>query len=159
MYMKAIFRYAVVLLIVGPFVIFIHIARLFVGKQKAIQLCGPLGTKIAKMVLKLVVPKIEKPEEFDKFKKDYKGNFWILKPIYDLKIKEENDDLLKLHVLNCPFCELATAAGISEINPYFCKGDWEIAEENQGLWEFERGMEIGKGDTYCDHTYKRIAVN
>jgi hypothetical protein len=49
-------------------------------------------------------------------------------------------------------------AGVPELNSYVCQGDWEIAKEHKGKWEFEREHEIGKGDSYCDHTYKRITV-
>ncbi len=154
--MIKIFRYSVAFLIVGPFILFVQFARLFIGKQKAVQLCTPAVIGIAKFFLKLVVPRITRPEDFDMFRLKFKNNFWIWRPLFDFDVKEENDNLLKLNVWNCPFCELFRIVGLQEMNRHVCQGDWELAKENKGIWEFERQHEIGKGDGFCDHTYKRI---
>ena len=36
-----------------------------------------------------------------------------------------------------------------------CQADWEIAKDNRDKWTFERSYQIGTGDSFCDHTYKR----
>ena len=38
----------------------------------------------------------------------------------------------------------------------FVKWDWAIARDNADKWKFERNYQIGTGDSYCDHTYKRV---
>ncbi len=154
--MKKIFRYIIAFFILLPFIMFVHIARIFIGKEKAVSLCGPYATSIAKIFLKVMIPKIDKPEDFDLFRSKIKEKFWLWRPLYDFEIKEENENILKLNILNCPFCEMLSLAGVSELNSHVCQGDWEFAKDNKGKWEFEREHEIGKGDSFCDHTYKRI---
>jgi hypothetical protein len=34
-----------------------------------------------------------------------------------------------------------------------------MAEANQDKWLFERNHQIGTGDAFCDHTYKRKPEN
>mgnify|MGYP001167286202 FL=1 len=153
---KKIFGYIVAFPILLPFIIFVHVARIFIGKEKAVQICGPYATSIAKSFLGIMLPKIYSPKDFHLFRSKTKENFWLWKPIYDFEIKEESEDILKLNILNCPFCELLPAFKLSELNSHVCQGDWEFAKENEGLWTFERIHEIGKGDSFCDHTYKRI---
>lgn len=155
--MKKLLRYIAVLPIIAPFVIFVQVARIFVGKEKAVQLCAPGIIRIAKFFLGLAVPRIKTPADFDIFRRELKNKFWVLSPLFDFEVKEENEDLIKLNVRNCPFCELLSMAGMDEMNPHVCQGDWELAKENDKLWTFEREHEIGKGDTFCDHTYKRIS--
>ena len=66
------------------------------------------------------------------------------------------NDVFKLHVSNCPFCEALNPMGMSKLSPYVREGDWAIARVNADKWKFERNNQIGTGDSYCDHTYKRI---
>jgi hypothetical protein len=58
--------------------------------------------------------------------------------------------------LNCPFCEVLAALGLSRLSPYVCQGDWAFAEENKNCWGFERDHQIGTGNRFCDHTYRRL---
>jgi len=155
--MKTLIRYAMALPIVLPFIAFVQVMRLLVGKDKAVQLCGPYVTSVAKIFLKIILPQIERPEDFDLFRAKTKANFWMWKPLYDFDVEQDSADILQLKIRNCPFCELAALAGVPELNYHVCRGDWEFAKENEGKWKFEREHEIGKGDRFCDHTYKRIA--
>jgi predicted ArsR family transcriptional regulator len=84
-----------------------------------------------------------------------KANFWLWKPFYDFDIAEENKNIFKLHVWNCPFCECLNGFGLTGLSPYVCEGDWAIARDNIDKWDFERSHQIGTGDSFCDHTYKR----
>jgi len=47
--------------------------------------------------------------------------------------------------------------GMPELAPYICEGDWAKARSNSHKWGFERMHQIGTGDAFCDHTYKRIS--
>lgn len=155
---KKIFGYIVAFFILLPFVLFVHIARIFIGKEKAVQICVPYATSIAKSLLGIMLPKIESPADFALFREKTKANFWMWKLIYNVGVKEDNEDILKLNIRNCPFCELLPVFGIPELSSHVCQGDWEFAKDNAGLWTFERQHEIGKGDSFCDHTYKRITT-
>ncbi len=154
--MKKMLRYIVILPIVLPFVVFVQIARVFVGKQKAVDLCAPLIISVAKFFLKIAVPHIERPEDFSVFRAKFKDNFWLWSPLYDFEVAEENEDLIRLNVRNCPFCELFQMSGLNEMNRHVCQGDWKLAREYEHVWKFERAHEIGKGDAFCDHTYLRL---
>ncbi len=116
--MKKIFRYMVALLIVFPFIIFIYIAKIFIGKEKAVRLCGPYATSLAKYFLKLMLPQIDKPEDFGLFRSKTKEKFWLWRPLYDFEIKEENENILKLNIWNCPFCEVLSLSGLPELNQH-----------------------------------------
>ena len=85
-----------------------------------------------------------------------KKNFRLWKPLYEIEISEESNEVFKLHVSNCPFCEAFDRLGMSKLSPYVCEGDWAIARDNADKWQFKRKYQIGTGDSYCDHTYKRI---
>ncbi len=63
--------------------------------------------------------------------------------------------MIVLNYSNCLLCEGFFTLRMSEIGPYLCQSDWEIAKENVDKWDFERNHQIGTGDKYCDHTYKR----
>ncbi len=117
---------------------------------------GPSATYAAKQALRLWVPKIERPEDFDFFSIEMKKKFWLWKLFYDIEISIENTDIFKLHLSNCPFCEVLNTFGLSNLSSYICEGDWAIANDNKEKWLFERTHQIGTGDTFCDHTYKRI---
>ncbi len=68
---------------------------------------------------------------------------------YDITIAEKNDNLLKLHVANCPVAEMAVRLGYSDIvGPYICQGDYEVAKDNIDKWDFKRKHQIGTGDTF-----------
>lgn len=154
--MKKLIRKIEGVFVVLPFIIATKSLSIFWGQQKAIEIVGPFATKFAKNTLKLWIPKINGPEDFDSFPINMKKNFWIWRQFYDIQIIEENNDVFKLHIYNCPFCEAFNNLGLSKLSPYICEGDWEIAKENSDKWLFERNYQIGTGDSFCDHTYKRI---
>jgi predicted hydrocarbon binding protein len=142
--------------VIFPFVLLTNTISLITGRKKAVRSVGPLLTALAKASLKLFyIPKISDASEFDKFKKKLKSNFKIWESLFDITITYEDDDMLKIKVTNCPFCESLKDVGCSDLAPYVCQGDWEVASDNQGHWVFERENQIGTGSNYCDHTYKR----
>lgn len=154
--MKKIFRKIIGYMVVSPFVVASKFLSIFLGQEKAIEVVGPKLTKSAKRSLKFWVPKIDDAKDFDSFPAKMKKNFRLWKPLYDIEISEENNDVFKLHVSNCPFCEALNRLGMSKLSPYVCEGDWAIARDNTDKWKFVRNFQIGTGDSYCDHTYKRI---
>ena len=46
--------------------------------------------------------------------------------------------------------------GLLEMKPFVCQGDWDAARVHADKWVFERAHQIGTGDAFCDHTYKRL---
>jgi predicted ArsR family transcriptional regulator len=154
--MKKFFRKIIGYIVVSPFVVASKFLSIFLGKQKAIEVVGPRLTKSAKRFLKFWIPKIDGAEDFASFPAKMKKNFRLWEPLYDIEISEESNDVFKLHVSNCPFCEALNRLGMSKLSPYVCEGDWAIARDNADKWKFERNYQIGTGDSYCDHTYKRI---
>jgi len=154
--MKQVFRKIFGIIVVSPFVVASKLLSIFLGEQKAIETIGPIVTDCAKQSLKFWVPKIDDPKDFDSFPSKMEKNFRIWKPFYDIKISEETNDVFKLHVSNCPFCEVLNKFGLKRLSAYVCEGDWAIAQDNSDKWIFKRNYQIGTGDKYCDHTYKRI---
>ncbi len=157
--MKNLFRHTIAFIIVSPLIIFVYLAMPIIGKKKAIRLCGPLGTYIAMQSLRFFAPTLEKNEDFDIFPSKMKNNFWLWKPFYDFEITEENKDIFKLYVSNCPFCEVLNKCHLSDLGPYICQGDWEYAKSHKDQWLFKREHQIGTGDNFCDHTYIRKKGN
>ncbi len=154
--MKKYFRKTIGYIVIGPFVVASIFLSIFLGKEKAIKFIGTRLTKAVKHSLKVWVPRIDDAQDFDSFPAKMKKNFRLWKPFYDIEISEENNDVFKLHVSNCPFCEALNRLGMSKLSPYVCEADWAIARENADKWKFERNHQIGTGDSFCDHTYKRI---
>lgn len=156
MQMKKSLRTISGIVVVLPFIIAVKSLSLLWGEQKAIDTIGPMATRIAKRSLQFWVPKIKGPEDFESFPIKMKKNFRLWRPFYDIEISEENRDIFKLNVSNCPFCETLNHFGLSKLSPYVCEGDWAIAKDNSHKWAFERAHQIGTGDSFCDHTYKRL---
>lgn len=156
--MKKNFRKAIGYMVVLPFAVVLKSLSIFIGQEKAIKIVGLRATKLAKQFLKFWVPKIDDAKDFDSFPAKMKKNLRLWKLLYDVEISEENTDIFKLHVSNCPFCEALDHLGMSKLGPYVCEGDWAIARDNGEKWIFERNYQIGTGDSYCDHTYKRIGI-
>lgn len=154
--MKKIFRIIFGFIVVSPFIVAVKFLSVFLGEDKAIDFVGPFATKLAIQALKLWVPHIDNPEDFDSLPAKMKKNFWLWKPFYDIEILQETGDIFKLHLSNCPFCEVLNSFKLGRLGAYICKGDWAVAQENSDKWIFERNHQIGTGDSYCDHTYKRI---
>ena len=153
--MKKIFRYILGVIVVLPFTMATWVLSCFIGKQRAIEKIGPIATQVAKQTLKFWVPQISSPEDFDSFATKMKKKFWMWRLFYTIQIAEDTNDVFKLHVSNCPFCEILNSFGLSSLSAYVCDGDWAIARENADKWVFERNHQIGTGDIFCDHTYKR----
>jgi hypothetical protein len=143
-------------MVVSPFVVATKLLSTIWGQEKAIEVVGQRLTKSAKRALKFWVPKIDQAKDFDSFPSKMKKNFRFWKPFYDIEISEERNDVFKLRVSNCPFCETLNRLGMSKLSPYICEGDWAVAQDNADKWRFERNFQIGTGDSYCDHTYKRV---
>lgn len=116
---------------------------------------SPLIIKAAKGFVGILVPNVNSAADFDKFKNIIMRRAPRLGLLYDITFPVKSDDLLKLHVANCPFAEMAKRLGYSDLCPYICHGDWEVAKDNIDKWDFERKHQIGTGDSFCDHTYKR----
>jgi len=154
--MKNAIRNAVVLTLNLPIIALIHAQSAFRGKKTAIRAAGPILTAAAKRALRYWVPAIAHPSEFGEFKTRMKSNFRLWSVLYDIEIAEDTPDTFKINVMNCPFCAVFAFVGLKDLNRYFCKADWEIAEDNKGKWIFERKCTIESGDGVCDHTYKRI---
>ncbi len=153
--MKRFLRNLIGGVMIGPLIVFVHLASVFIGKPRAVKLAGPLLTRIAKRSLRDWVPKISRPEEFDAFGSRMRSRFWLWKPLYDITVTEDTKDVFRIRVANCPFCEVLNNAGLKELSPCLCEADWAVARENAGKWDFERAHQIGTGDGFCDHTYLR----
>lgn len=154
--MKSLFRKILSIFVFFPFLIrflFISTRR---GRGHAIEKIGPQITKTAAYSLRYFVPNFTKPADFDDFAPKMRKKSWLWKPFYDYKIIQVDADTVRLHVYNCPFCEVFDLFRLPELKKYLCQGDWEYAKRNQFLWKFSRKHEIGKGDNFCDHTYSRI---
>ncbi len=155
--MKKTFRSISGIVTVLPFVISTKLLSVFFGQQRAIKIMGPIVTNFFKLGGRWFwVPTINGPEDFDSFIEKMKKNFGIWKPFFDIEISEESKDVFKLHISNCPFCEALNNLGVPELNAYACEGDWANARDNSDKWIFERNYQIGTGNIFCDHTYKRI---
>lgn len=154
--MKEVSRKLFGIIVVLPLVIAVKSLSIFLDQQEAVRKIGPVATAIAKYTLKYWVPKIGGPEEFDSFPSKMENNFKFWRPFYDIEVSEENRDVFKLYISNCPFCEALNGFGLSDLSAFVCEGDWAIARDNSDKWAFERAHQIGAGDRFCDHTYKRI---
>jgi hypothetical protein len=153
--MKRTIRHVVAFAACALIIILIYLQAMFRGKRRAVRSFGPIMTKAAKRALRYWVPDIPDASRFNDFKGRMKRNFRLWGLLYDIDVAEDTPDTFKIHVRNCPFCDVFTFVGLSDINNYICKADWEIAEDNRGKWLFERQHTIEAGDRFCDHTYKR----
>ena len=151
-----IIRKATGLLIASPLCIIAKTLSLFVGKQRAIELVGPSVTTVVRIIAEVsLIPKIHHPVEFGTFVKKMKSNLHNLRLLHDVSVEYEDKDTIVLNFKNCPHCEAFCSLGMPEFGPYACDSDWVIAQKNAEMWSFERSHQIGTGDTYCNHTYKR----
>lgn len=141
--MKKHFRKIFGFIVVSPFIVATKLLSIFLGEKKAVEALGPIVTNLAKKSLKFWVPKIDNSKDFDFFPAKMKKNFWIWKPFFDIEISEETNDVFKLHVSNCPFCEVLNKFGLTRLSAYVCEGDWAIAQDNSDKWIFERNYQIG----------------
>jgi hypothetical protein len=154
--MKKVFRTIVGYMVVSPFVVAAYLLSIIFGYHKAVEIVGPIATGLAKLSLRFWVPKINNSSEFDSFQAKMKKNFHLWRPFYDIEISVETGDLFKLYISNCPFCEALNRLKLSKLSECVCNGDWAVAQDNTDKWIFERNCQIGTGDSFCDHTYKRL---
>jgi hypothetical protein len=154
--MKNQFRLSVGFIVVVPFALATHLLSLFLGKAKAVEKIGPLVTMFAKSIQQFFPPQIKNASEFDIFRTKIGENqkFWSL--IYDYPIDYPDKNSVRLEIRNCPFAEATEILKISELGPYMCQGDREVAKDNAEKWNFERHFQIGTGDLICDFKYTRI---
>ncbi len=135
------------------------ILSLFVGRERAVAIYGPYLTLVTTKLLKLIyLPKIKDASEFDLFKSKMKSRFWYWKLLLDFSVPYEDNDTIQFNFTYCPFCAVLMKCGYSDLAPYVCQGDWEAAKDYSDKWSFERQHQIGTGDSFCDHTYKRKQV-
>lgn len=153
--MKNLFRSAVGYASVLPFALLAYGLSLFKGGDSSVKIVGPYLTEIARRSLKYWVPKINDASEFHLFSPGMRANLKIWRPFFDVTVEEDTEDTFRVRVDNCPFCESLIRLGMPELAPYVCEGDWEKARRNFAKWDFERKHQIGTGDNFCDHTYKR----
>lgn len=154
--MKRAIRNTAVLILSAPLAAAVHILALFRGRAEAVRLVGPLVTALSKASLRFWVPTIQDASEFNAFRQTMRTNIRRWRLLYDVRVVEDAPDRFEINVLNCPFCEVFPLLGLRELNEYFCRADWKLAEEHQGLWTFERTRTIAAGDGVCDHTYRRF---
>jgi len=142
-------------LLLSPLVLRVYITVLRVGKRKALLHWGPIITTRAKRSLRFWVPEIEDAKDFDIFRSRMRSNLRYWRPFIAIRVTEDTADTFRIMVTNCPICAVFKTAGLGDLNPYVCKGDWVKADENKDKWLFEREHQIGTGDSFCDHTYRR----
>ena len=148
-------RQAAAFIIISPFVAVAYLLILFTGKKRAVKIIGPPVTAFAKLSVKILVPDVKSAEDFDLFVKKFRSTVKYWKLMYNFSFLTPDKNTVKLHITNCPFCELLKKIGLKELNPYVCQGDWEYAKVCKEKWDFSRENQIGTGDNYCDHTYTR----
>lgn len=155
--MKKILRDLTGYIVIAPFILCIKVLSVFSTREKAIALMSPLVIKAAKRFVRILVPYVKRASDFDEFKKTITSRAPKLWLFYDITFSE-SENLLKLHVANCPFAEIAKRLGYADLGPIMCHSDWEVAKDNFDKWDFERKHSIGEGDSFCDHTYKRKLI-
>ena len=139
-----------------PFFVLIHISALFVGREKAVAYWGPYASWMLTTIVEFVfIPKISHPEEFDTFTREIERNTKRFGYLYDITVTHHDSDTIALRFENCLHCAAFESLGFPDVNPHICQGDWDIARRNRDVWDFERDHQIGTGDAFCDHTYKR----
>ena len=153
--MKKTFRRTVAFMILAPGIIWTYFLSIFIGKEKAIKLCGPFFTIASKPFSKNWVPKVESASDFDNFSAKMQKGFWLWRPFFDFSIVQDNSDVFKLKITYCPICDVIQTLGLSGLAPFVCEADWQVAKENEDKWLFKRKHQLSTGDSDCDHTYLR----
>jgi hypothetical protein len=157
--MKILFRKLAAFITLAPGLTGLYILSLLVGKEKAIKLSGPLFTFVTKPFARNWVPKIDSASDFDNFSIRMKKKFWLWKLFFDFSIVEDNSEVFKLNVTYCPICDVIKAFGLSDLTPFVCEADWQVAKENEDKWLFKREHQLSTGDSFCDHTYLKKIEN
>ena len=127
-------------------------------KATADQIVGLKFTALAKGLLHKYMPIIQEPSDFDLFYPQALNTMKIFNLLWNFKIQSNQPDEVTLHVAHCPVMDILTLFRLTNLKPYVCQGDWEFANDNAHVWQFDRKHEIGKGDSFCDHTYKRLPI-
>jgi hypothetical protein len=153
--MKKIFRRIATFVILAPGIIWTYFLSIFIGKEKAIKLCGPFFTLVSKPFARNWVPKVDSASDFDNFSIKMQRGFWLWKPFFDFSIAQDNSDVFQLKITYCPICDVIQTFGLSDLAPFVCDADWQVAKENEEKWIFTRTYQLSTGDSYCDHTYLR----
>lgn len=138
-----------------PFVLQTYTLTPFFGKQRSIRIVGKQLILAATLVAKVIVPRINSKLEFPIFKQKIKRNFLFFRELLHLEIENETQDKIEFRFQFCPVTKMLTIFGLSELCKYSCAGDWKHAKENKEYWIFTRKQTIGKGGSYCNHTYSR----
>lgn len=153
--MKKYFRRITAVIILAPGIFWTYFLSIFIGKEKAIKLCGPFFTLASLPFSRSWVPKVESAADFDNFSAKMQKKFWLWKPFFDFSIVKDNSELFELRITYCPICDVIQSFGLYDLAPFVCEADWQIAKENKGKWIFKRVHQLSNGDLYCDHTYLR----
>lgn len=153
--MKKILRSVLGHAVVLPFILNVILLSVIAGRSKAVKITGRFVTKLAKIFLGIMVPSIDSPVKFDRFRERIRRNYLLCRLFYDIHITQDSPDFIQFKINNCPVCETMLKYGFSDLSSYACSGDWEIAKENKDKWLFARRQTIGTGASFCNPTYMR----
>lgn len=153
--MKRLVRNSITFVVLSPVILITYICSLFVGKERAERLMGPILKFFTVQVLKVLVPSIKARDDFHLFTPKMRAKFVLWKPLWDVRVDYEDENTCRLHISNCPFCEVLKGMKLPLLAGSVCEADWILAQKNADKWIFERTSQIGTGDTYCNSTYKR----
>lgn len=153
--MKKLLRRCVAMAILAPGISWTYFLSVFIGKERAIKVCGPFFTIASKPFSRFWVPNVESSSDFDNFSTRIRKGFWLWKPFFDFSVVQDNCDVFKLKITYCPLCDVMQTLGLSGLAPFVCEADWQVAKENEDKWLFKRKRQLSTGDLDCDHTYVR----
>jgi hypothetical protein len=153
--MKRLVRNTITFVILSPVIFITYMCGIFIGKERAERLMGPVLRFFTVQVLKVLVPSIKGGDEFHLFTPKMRAKLVLWKPLWDVRVDYEDENTCRLYVSNCPFCEVLKGMRLPLLARSVCEADWVLAKKNAHKWMFERTCQIGTGDTYCDSTYKR----
>lgn len=151
--MQKYFRRVTALLVLAPGLAGVYALSLFTGRERAIQWCGPFFTRATRPFARSWVPKIESAADFEAFSTRMKSSFWRWKPFFDFSIVRDDSEVFELKITYCPICDVIKTLGLSELAPFVCEADWQVADDNKEKWLFRREYQLSTGDPHCNHTY------
>ena len=123
---------------VFPFAVLYYMLLPFSGRKKAISFSGKFLLKATEFVMSILVPKVKRREAFCKFKNKLKKHFILLSSFYDLKIKNETNDMIEFNVCFCPVSNALHKLGLFELAKYSCAGDMKLQKSYDDYWKFQR---------------------
>jgi hypothetical protein len=153
--MKKAIRRFLAFIMLSPGILWTRFLSIFIGKERAIKLCGPFFTKATMPFARNWVPKLQCASDFDSFSSKMQKNFWLWKPFFDFSIVQDDSEVFKLKFTYCPICDVYQLFKLSGLTHYACEADWKVAKENEEKWTFQRKHQLSTGDSYCDHSYLR----